>query len=228
MTALRDVVFVGASTSFAEISEVVHDCNTVDPRYRIVALLDDAGALHGTTIRGVPVVGGLDMAGAFPDALFVFGIGSFRTRMLRATLLQRLAVPEDRYLTLVHPGAKVYPDATIGAGCIVHFGAVVAGGAELEPFAITTFHAIVGPGVRVRRCAMVASAAVLLTDVDVGAGAFVGAAACVAERVRIGPGAMIGMGTHVYRDVHPGAYVLGSPPRELSREPVPDALLSAW
>lgn len=228
MPAPEDVVFLGASTAFREISEVIHDLNRVSERYRIVALLDDNESLHGSSIDGVPVAGPLAAVELYPDAKLVFGIGSFRTRMIRRQLQERLAQPPERFLTLVHPAAKVYPDAVVGAGSIIHLGSVIANGAQLGPCSIVTFNAVVGPYCKVGHSAMVTTAVVLLTGVEVGSCAFIGASSCVAEGVRIGPGAMVGMGTHVYRDVRPGAYILGSPPRELSRDEVPPELLSGW
>ena len=228
MAPVRDIVFLGASTAFKEISEVIRDLNRVEERYRVVALLDDNEALHGTSIDGVPVAGPLAAIDRYPDAGIVFGIGSFRTRMIRRRILEQLAQPEERYLTLVHPAAKVYPDASIGAGSIIHLGTVIANDARIDPWSIVTFNAVVGPHCHIGTCAMVTTAVVLLARVQVGSCAFIGALSCVAEGVRIGPGAMVGMGTHVYRDVRPGAYILGSPPRELSRDEVPPELLSGW
>jgi sugar O-acyltransferase (sialic acid O-acetyltransferase NeuD family) len=227
--AVRDLVFLGASTAFAEISEVVHDLNRVEPRYRIVAALDDDAALHGGTLAGgVPVAGGLDRVGDFPDALLVFGIGSFRTRMVRWEILRRLGVPDERFATLVHPGAKVYPGARVGPGCVLHSGVVVGNDVAVEPFAIITFNTVVGPYSRIGRCAMVTSSAVVLTGVEIGPCAFIGAGSCLAEGVRIGPGAMVGMATTVHRSVGPGAFVLGNPARVLYSVKVPAGIMDGW
>lgn len=224
----RPLVFLGASTAFHEIVDVVRDINDVAPRWRVSAILDDNPASHGTALQGVPVTGPLASWRDHQDAEFVFAIGSFRTRLKRLALLRDIGLPADRCPPLVHPRAKVYPTATIAAGCIVHMNAIVTGDARLDEFVIVTFNAVVGPNVRLHRGAMLTTAAVLLTAVEVGACAFIGAASCVAEGVRIGPGAMVGMGSHVYRDVRPGAYVLGSPPRELRRDDVPAELLDGW
>lgn len=225
---LRPLVFLGASTAFDEIVEIVRDVNAEKPRWEVVAALDDAEHAKGTSIQGVPVAGRLEDWTRFRDADFVFAIGSHRTRMLRLAILDRLRIPENRFPSLIHPRAKVYTTATVGAGSIVHMNVAVLAGAVLEPFAIATFNAIVGPRAALRRGAMLASAAVALTEVEIGACAFVGAASCIAEGVRIGPGAMIGMGTHVFRDVYPGAFVLGHPPREMRRDEVPPGLLTGW
>lgn len=227
-TSLRPLVFLGASTGFDEIIEIVRDINAERPRWNVVAALDDSDASQGRSLQGVPVCGRLEDWRKFPEADFVFSIGSYRTRMARLSILSKLDIPQDRFPAIVHPRAKIYQTAFIGPGSIVHMNVAVLGNAVLEPFAIVTFNAIVGPSAILRAGAMLASAAIALTGVEIGACAFVGAASCIAEGVRIGPGAMVGMGTHIFRDVRPGAFVLGQPPREVRRDDVPETLLAGW
>jgi sugar O-acyltransferase (sialic acid O-acetyltransferase NeuD family) len=219
---------MGASTAFLEIQEIIHDINRVEPRHRIVGLLDDDPERQGTEVDGVPVVGPLEAARDNPDADLVFGIGSHRTRMVRRRIIDRLAIPEERFISLVHPNAKVYPSARIGPGSIIHSGVVLANDVVLEGFNVVTFGALLGPYVHLARFSMVASLAIVLTRVVVGQAAFIGAGACLIDGVRIGPGALVGMAAAVYRDVEPGAVILGNPGKVASLEPVPPELLEAW
>ena len=228
MKSLQPLVFVGASTAFAEISEIIADINRVERQYEMVAMLDDNPKLHGQKLGGVQVTGGLDTSDRYPDAQFVFGIGSYRTRLMRYAILQRLNLPDERFVTLVHPTAKVYPSARIGAGCIVHSGVVIGNDAVLEPFSIVTFNAILGPYVRLGRCAMVTTMALALSYVQIGPCAFVGVKSCLAEGIRVGPGAMVGMASAVFRNVAPGAFVLGNPAQLVNQVKVPPEILQGW
>jgi sugar O-acyltransferase (sialic acid O-acetyltransferase NeuD family) len=224
----QTLVFLGASTALSEISPLVAAVG--DSRgvpHRLIAALDDNPALHGTTVDGIPVAGGLDRAADYPDAQFVFGIGSFKTRLLRQEILERVGLPDERFITLVHPRAIVYPRVRIGPGAIVHAGVVIGSDTVLEPFSIITFNSVIGPRCRIGRCAMVTSMVTVLTGAQIGAAAFIGAASCVAEGVRVGAGAMLGLATVASRDIDPGAYVLGNPARMLYRVDVPPAILEA-
>jgi len=224
----QPLVFLGASTAFSEISEVVHDINEVEERYEIVAVLDDNKQLHGKKPGNIPVVGGLDLVHQYPEAQFIFGIGSFRTRLVRYDILTRLNLPDERFVTLIHPRAKIYPGAKIGSGCVVHSGVVIGNDVVLEPFSIVTFNSVIGPHSKIGRCAMVTTMVIVLSEVQIGACAFIGAGSCLAEQIKIGPGAMICMGTTVFRDVGPGAFVLGSPARVLYSVKVPTELMVGW
>ena len=227
-SAPRPLLFLGASTAFLEIQEIIHDINRVEPRHRIVGLLDDDERRHGTEVDGVPVIGPLRAALEHPEADLVFGIGSHRTRMVRHQIIDRLGIADDRFISLVHPTARVYPSARIGPGSIVHSGVVIGNDVVLDGFNVVTFGALLGPYVHLGRFSMVASLAIVLTRVTVGPAAFIGAGACLIDGIRIGPGALVGMAAAVYRDVAPGVVVLGNPAKAAGRERVPPELLESW
>jgi sugar O-acyltransferase (sialic acid O-acetyltransferase NeuD family) len=225
---VRPLLFLGASTAFLEIQEIIHDINRLDPRHEIVGLLDDDPTLHGTKIANVPVIGPLSAARDHPDADLVFGIGSHPTRLVRHQIIERLGIPDSRFISLVHPAARVYPSVRIGPGSIVHPGVVLANDVVLEGFNVVTFGALLGPYVRLGRFSMVTSLAVVLSRVTMGPAAFIGAGACVQDGIRVGPGALVGMAAAVYRDVEPGAVVLGNPAKVAYRVRVPAELLVSW
>jgi sugar O-acyltransferase (sialic acid O-acetyltransferase NeuD family) len=224
----RPLLFLGASTAFLEIQEIIHDINRVEPRHRIVGLLDDDQRRHGTEVDGVPVIGPLDVALEHPEADLVFGIGSHSTRMVRHQIIHRLGIADERFISLVHPSAKVYPSARIGPGSIVHSGVVIGNHVVLDGFNVVTFGALLGPYVHLGRFSMVASLAIVLTGVIVGEAAFIGAGACLIDGIRVGPGALVGMAAAVYRDVAPGVVVLGNPAKAAGRDQVPPELLESW
>jgi sugar O-acyltransferase (sialic acid O-acetyltransferase NeuD family) len=220
----RPLLFLGASTAFFEIQEIIHDINRVEARHEIVGLLDDDPARHGEILDGVPVLGPLEMARSRPDVDLVFGIGSHATRLQRHSIIARLRLPDERFVSLIHPLAKVYPSAVVGPGSIVHSNTVLANDVRLDGFNVVTFGALLGPYTHLARFAMVTSLAVVLSRVELGPGSFVGASSCIQDGVRVGAGALIGMAAAVYRDVDEGAVVLGNPARTSYRVRVPSEL----
>jgi len=227
-SSARPLLFLGASTAFLEIQEIIHEINRVEHRHQIIGLLDDDPTRHGQVEDGIPVLGPLELAREHPSVDLVFGIGSHGTRLRRHRIIDRLGLPDERYISLVHPGAQIYPSAHVGPGSIVHSGVVIANDVRLDGFNVVTFGAIVGPYSHLGRFAMVTSAAVVLSHVELGQASFVGVNSCIQDGIRIGPGALVGMASAVYRDVEPGAVVLGNPARVAYRVRVPDELLAGW
>lgn len=213
---IKEIVFLGASTAFYEITHLITDINkSNDFVYKVIAILDDAPSKHGQSMEGIPIVGGLSLITEYPNCQFVFGIGSHKTRNLRHKIIEQLQVPVERFVTLIHPTAIVYPHVTVGPGSIIHAGAVVGNHVKIGSFVILTFNTVIGAYGQVGDYSMITTAVVVLTNVTIEESVFIGAASTIAENLTIGAGAMIGMATAVYRDIRPGHYVLGNPARML-------------
>jgi serine acetyltransferase len=225
----RPLVILGGGSGFWELSELVADINRAEPRFRIVGVLDDAVDLWGTDLAGVPVSGPLEKAREYPSVVrFVFGIGTYRTRMLRRPLLERVGLPDERYETLVHPTAKVFSTASVGPGCIVHYGTVVFNHSRLDPFVIVSASCVIATHNLIGRGALLGSGVITGYLAAIGCYAHVGQGVLVGERCEVGAGAQIGMGSVVLQSVKPGAFAIGSPLRFIDKVEVPPEVSADW
>jgi len=215
---MKSLVFLGAGHAVGEIFEIIRDINIdASKPYVVVAILDDNAQTHGTVIEGVRVEGPLSLAKNYQDTQYVFAIGSFKTRHLRARIIAQLDLPQDCFATLVHPRAKVYNSANIGPGVIIYPYAVICANASIAPFAIIAFHSIIGPSVSIGPYAMITSNVTVLTLARVGRAAFIGVGSIIAENKQIGDDAVIVMGSVIMRDIPAGAVAAGNPGAVLYR-----------
>lgn len=182
----------------------------------VVGVLDDDPGRHGTTVGGVPVLGGLDRVGEHRDAelLVCVGHGAARERLVER--LGALGVPADGYATVVHPAV------TVPAGCAVGRGSVLLAGVVLTCDVRVGAHVVVMPTVTLTHddvledFVTMAAGVTLGGGVVVGRGAYVGMNASVRERVRVGAGATLGMGAVLLEDLPDGATWAGVPARLLA------------
>lgn len=216
-TGIKRIVFLGASTAFHEVSEIIDAVNRVKPSFEIVTILDDNSSLHGQVMRGVKVTGFLSEVEKYADCDFVFGIGSMNTRLLRHKIFSKLNVKAERFPAIIHPRAVIDHTAKVGFGCIIHPGVVIGNDAELENFVIVAVNSAVGPYAKIKQYAMITSLSLVLSSVTIGQSAFIGSCSCVTEGVHVGDGAMIGVGTIVTRNLDNGVFVLGNPMRQISK-----------
>ena len=226
MSGCQRLIFIGASRNFREMALIIDDLNKVEKRYELIGLLDDDESLQGQELNGVPVVGRLQEAHNFPDCRFVFGIGSFRTRLERHLILSRTGIARERFESLVHPSAVVYPAARLSPGCIVYPGATICDAAELRDFTTVTFNAVIGPNVLVEEYAMITTNVCVLAGAHIGKAAFIGANSVIGEGVRVGAAAVVVFGSTVFQDVRAGAFIQGNPARYLYSKEVPTELTS--
>jgi sugar O-acyltransferase (sialic acid O-acetyltransferase NeuD family) len=212
---MRQLLIAGAGGFARETAAAVHAINEQVPTWHLLGFLDDNPALHGQSRSGVPIVGGLDTISAHPEAAVVVCVGNPRNYTARKRVVERLALPQDRYATIVHPTVAAGAGCTIGPGSVllsqIALTAEVSVGAHvaLMPQSVLTHDDVV------HDFATITSGVRLGGGVTVEQGAYVGAGALIREGVTIGAWAQVGLGAVVLRDVPPGQVWVGNPARFL-------------
>jgi sugar O-acyltransferase (sialic acid O-acetyltransferase NeuD family) len=223
------LVILGAS-AFGEAASLLRDINagrTVDA-FRVVAILDDDTTTHGTTVHDAPVVGALERWVDFPDASFVFLIGSHRTRVVRRSILSRLGIPTERFVSLIHPAAVLFEGAQVGAGCLIYSGAVIFNDTILEDFVLVLPNSVVGAACTIAECALIASSVSIGSGVRIGPCSHIGAGAVINEGIELGAGSQVAMASFVVRPLPDGAFCMGNPAQSLTKIEIPRELSDLW
>lgn len=221
MTDIKKIVYLGASTSFYEVYSMIQAINKLEKKYEIIAILDDNKNMHGKAMNNIFVKGPLASVCDYPDAYFIFGIGSMKTRLIRQKIINDLNIEISRFETIIHPSAVIDETAKIAPGCIIHPGVCIGNDAVIDPFSIIAVNSAIGPYVHLESFSMITSLVVILTGAKIGKSVFVGSCSCVTENVHIGAGSMIGAGTVVSRDLDKGCFFLGNPGRLINKIELP-------
>lgn len=226
---MKKLVIIGGGNAFWEISELIKDINKIKLQYEIISVLDDNEELTNKNLDEIVVQGPISKAKEFPpNVQFVLAIGSYKTRLIRKSILERLELSEDRFETLIHPTAKVFSTAKIKSGCIVHYGSVIFNHTILEAFSIISANCVIGVSNIIGKGALLGSNITTTTGVKIGPYSFVGSSCSIAEGKEIGPGAYIGMGTLVFKNIPAGLFVLGNPIKVLDKTEVPKQIIIDW
>lgn len=213
----RDLVIVGAGGFGRETVEVVRAVNARKPTWRLLGFLDDG--LSGTEVDGLPVVGTVDEVPR--DAAVVVCTGHPGDYWSRKRIVQRLALPPNRFATLVHPAAVIPPAVPIGPGSVVLAGAVattkVTVGAHVAvmPGVVLTHDDCVGDYVTF------GARAALAGRVTVQEGAYIGAGALIRQGCTVGAWALLGMGAVILHDIPAREVWAGIPARRLRVQNIP-------
>jgi sugar O-acyltransferase (sialic acid O-acetyltransferase NeuD family) len=209
------VLLVGAGGFARETAEAVRALAAAGAPVELLGYLDDDPDRHGALVDAARVLGGSADAGAYPAAQLVVCTGSPRDFDSRRRIVERLALPPDRYGQVLHPAASVAGTASIGRGTVLLAGAVVTAAAAIGD------HVAVMPQVVVTHDDVVEDFCTIAAGVRLGGGvrlrrgAYVGSGALIREGVTVGPGALVGMGAVVTRDVPGGEVWAGNPARRL-------------
>jgi sugar O-acyltransferase (sialic acid O-acetyltransferase NeuD family) len=183
------------------------------------AAVDADPAKIGSTIEGLPVVGGDEAAADFPPLSFllIMGIGGAGLPKRRADMFRSYVARGYQFATLIHPAAVSGSGVIVGRGAQVMAGAVVQPGARIDENALVNTRAVIEHDGLVGAHAHVAPGAVVCGGAVVGAGALIGAGAVLCPGVRVGAGALVAAGAAVTTNVADGERVGGVPARPLGR-----------
>jgi len=211
VTAARPLLLVGAGGFARETAAAAAVC----PEWTVLGFCDDDPARHGTAADGLPALGPAEVVHDHPDAAIVLCTGSPRNFASRAALAARLALPPERYGTVVHPAAAVAPGVVLGAGTVLLAGAVITSPQRVGAHVVVMPQVVLTHDDEVGDFVTLASQVALGGGVVVEQGAYLGAGALVREGLTIGARALVGMGSVVLADVPAGEVWAGSPARPL-------------
>ena len=215
MGAEIPVIVLGCIGNCLDVVEAMLAHNRADrrPHFHPLGYLDDNPQSVGTRPLGLPVLGDLSKVGEFPEASFVLAIGGPHSYLARPQLFEKIGLPRERYVSVVHPAASVSRSSLLGLGSVLLPHVTVGAQARIGDHVMVLPNSVISHDVSVGDFTLVATAAVLCGTVEVGSNAYIGACCCIRQDLRIGAGALVGMGSQVVKDVPPGATVWGNPAR---------------
>lgn len=196
---MNGIVIIGAGGHGAIVADIL--------RERAAGFVDEAPALQGTAVLGLPVFASL--AEIEHDGVIV-AIGD---NAARRAVTERVVSVGERLTVAIHPFASVAPSATIGEGAMICAGAIVLPRATLGRGVLLNTKTSVDHDCVIGDFVHIAPAATLGGDVHVGAETFIGPGATVAAGIRIGARAVIGAGAVVVRDLPDDVTAWGVPAR---------------
>lgn len=201
-------------------AKVVIDLIQLLGRYQIVGLLDPNRELWGTTVLGVPVLGGdalmseLHQQGVRASFIGVGGTGDTRPRR---RLYEQLLQKGFELVTAIHPQAVVAGSVQVGDGPTIMAGAIVNPGTVLGADVLVNTGAIIEHDCVIGDHVHIASGARLAGGVQVAAGTHIGLGACIRQSIRVGTHCLVAAGAVVVDDVPDEALAMGVPARAVMR-----------
>ena len=181
-----------------------------------IGALDDDASRHGTDLDGVPMLGGLELIGEFPDDVaMVACMANARRPAARLAVVRRLDLPDNRWATLVHPRACVPAGSILGPGTVLLAGAVVTTPLRIGAHVVAMPHVLLTHDDKIADGVTFAGGALLGGAVTVSECAYLGQGSSVREKLSIGAGAVVGMGSVVLHDVPAGEVWAGVPARRI-------------
>jgi acetyltransferase EpsM len=197
--------------------KVVQDLLSCFPEHRLIAFLDDrySSLIEEENIVCAPVSFAKHLIQHFYDVRFIIAVGDNERRK---HIFESLNLPNEFYLTLVHPKAFVSSFSTIGDGAVIMANAVVNSGADIEDHAIINSGAIIEHDCKVGRFSHISPNATLTGSVRIEEGVHIGSGATLLPNVRVNEWTKIGAGATVLEDISSYSTAVGVPAKVIKKE----------
>lgn len=200
-----ELVIIGEGGHSKVIRDIIHA-----KRYRLRAILDDKYdelLLNDDVYRG-PISSALGLLNHIENLKFIVAIGN---NQIRQSIVSRLGLNSDKYISLIHDTAVVSSSAYIGQGTVVMANTIINADAFVGHHTIINSGAIIEHDNNIGNYVHVAPKATLTGAVRVGEGAMIGAGANIIPGKHIGEWAIIGAGATVISDISPNSTAVGTP-----------------
>lgn len=181
----------------------------------VAGFLDDDSALGGTSLLGVPVLGGTDRIEQLRGQGVTHLAFAFGDNRAREALIARAAAAGLTPANAIHPTAVIAEDVRLGAGIWMAAGAIVNPGSQIGDGVVINTGATVDHDCVLETCCNISPGCRLSGRTHIGRYAFLGTGAVTIPDVVVGDGATVGAGAVVIREVPPGTTVVGVPARAL-------------
>ncbi|HYL78865.1 MAG TPA: acetyltransferase [Bryobacteraceae bacterium] len=209
-----ELLILGAGGASREIAGAVADVNRAEPRWKLLGFLDDDPAKQDTHIDGLRVLGTIDSARR-STARIVIGVARWQNPCVRRNIVERLALPRERYATIIHPSASVSPYAQVGNGTAILQNVVITPGTAIGDHVLVMQNVTMAHDQVVEDFVTIAPGAVIAGAVRLKQGCYIGARSVIMNGVTVNEGALVGIGSVVLRDVPAGRTASGNPAHQL-------------
>lgn len=217
------VIVIGAGGHGSEIVSYIRDLASMERRVHVAGFVDEGkpqGLLCGTKVLG-DFMGLRTLLRRHPSRTHYY-ITAAGDNAIRLGLVQKIEKLKARNLlpwTLLHPGAAIGHEVTIGEGTCLTPGSIVTTRSTIGQHCIVNVNVSVSHDCHIGDFVNINPGAVICGNVTIGQGCSIGAGATVIDKVSIGPWTVIGAGAVVVEDLPADVTAVGVPARIIKRHP---------
>ena len=201
---MAEIIIIGAGGH----SKVVQDVIQTSIDHKVIAVLDDA--IGDRYKRDEVVYSNFSYLNEINKNAYKYHI-AIGNNQVRKEIFNRLNIPVDKFITLVHSTAIISETVDLGFGSVVMPSVVINADSEIGNHCIINTGSIIEHDCSVGSYAHISPNATLTGNVKVGAGTHVGSSATIIPGKHIGQWSIIGAGSVVINNIEDKKKAVGVP-----------------
>lgn len=208
------IIIIGGKGTAIVVAEQIYDAQVkhkADVEFLGFAFDDES---YGNEINGFPILGKTteiyEKYKNQPEVKFIFQL--YRPDILkeRIQLKKSYNIPEDRFVTFVHPTCTISRSAKIGIGTVIMANTVVNPNAVIGKFCTIQSNVTIGHDSKMGDYNFIATQSTV-GNIVMGSRNFMGINACTNNFITIGDDCFIAMASNVIKSVESETKVMGNP-----------------
>ena len=215
---MKKLIFLGASGNASVINSTIEDINQKKIKIKPIGFLDDEknsfnrlkffGKIKKETVQELLID---------KNIFFIWTLISSKLREKTLEKLKNLKIPNNRFLSIIHPTANISKFANIGIGVSIHPFANIGPNVTVANHVHIYSYGLIGHDAKIGNYSYIAAKSTIGAYVTVEEGCFFGINSCVRENLIIKSWATVGMGAVVINDVKKKQTVVGNPAKKISK-----------
>jgi sugar O-acyltransferase (sialic acid O-acetyltransferase NeuD family) len=188
------------------------DCLDLD-RYEFIGFVDDDASKRSEEYE----VHSREILTRYND-LFVLAVpGSPTTYSRRAEFISSLNMPPDKFISAIHPAARIGKNVRIGYNTLIMAGVVLTSNAVVGNHVCILPNSVVHHDAVVHDYSLIGSNVVIAGGTVIGTNCYIGSGSNIINGIQVADFALVGLGTNVISSVPPAAKMIGNPARNLNK-----------
>ena len=211
---VKDLVIIGAGGFGREVADTVRCINRHKESYQLLGFVDDADHLKNQRINDLTVLGNredLKRMSAGREIYAVIAIADAGLKRLIAQDLDGVVLWEN----IIHPTALISDFCEMGTGNILQAFTIIAPNTTIGNHCMINTRSGMGHDAVMEDYVSVMSLCDITGGVCLKEGAYLALGVGIIPGVTIGEGAYLCAGSIIFKDVEPGATMIGNPAKRV-------------
>lgn len=214
----KNVIILGGEGNGGVVASCIRDMNErFDNREFIVeGFLNDEVEVD-TEINGYPVMGKTSDVDKFAKQGFHFAyvIHPFGKGRIRYELFEKINIPLDRLVTIVHPSSVVAYNTNLAPGTLVMPNCHISNSTNIGVATFISPNSSIGHHCNIGKLCHFCTGSVTGSYINIGDASDIAINSTVVEKVNIGSFASLGAGSVLTRDIKDDEFFAGFPARKV-------------
>ncbi|MCG3223989.1 MAG: acetyltransferase [Candidatus Heimdallarchaeota archaeon] len=212
---VKKILIVGAGGQGKEVVFYINRINEKNLKYEIVGFLDDNKKIHGETINGIQVLGGIDWLDNVNSVDYVFNLALGKPTT-KKKVFEKLSKYDVEYVSIIDPSV-IIDETTIelGEGIIIAPGVVILPNVGISDHVLINYNAVIGHDCKIGKYCTVGPNAGIAGNVSIKEGAYIGIGANIIQNLTIGEWSTIGAGAAVVKNIPQKVVAVGVPAKPI-------------